>query len=318
MARTRHHLPAAGLAVAVGATLLLGACSSGGDGATPAGSNPAAPATSAAATSAAVTPPPATTSAVPTSADSPAGPTGEATPTAPVATTAPSVPAGPTGSAVTVLKNSGAALKAAGSARTTISYSVSVGGHTQQVSGSGVQDFRTDDAQLVLKTMGQSLETRVIGGTTYTRLPAAAAPGGKTWLKAGGAGSASGLTDPTQAFQVLGASLGSAKNLGSAKVDGVATTHFSTIVDLSGAASGNSALAPVKKLGVTKVPLQIWVDQQGRPRRITESFSGKSADTGTVALKLTLGYSDFGVPVKVTAPPASQVTTSLSGASSGT
>ena len=309
----RCRVPATGLLLAAGATVLLGACSSGGDGAAPAAGATSAPAG--------------------TSSPAPAGTEGAtgvaASPTAPAPSLTSPTPAGPTaststptagsgGSAADVPKRSGAALKSAGSARTTISYSISAGGQTQQASGTGVQDFRTDDAQLVLKTMGQSLETRVVGGTTYTKLPAGAARGGKTWLKAGSAGSTSGLSDPTQAFQVLGDSLGSVKDLGSARVGGVATTHYSTVVDLSKATSGSSALAPAKELGVTKIPLQIWVDQQGRPRQISESFSGKSAEAGTVALKLTLTYTDFGVPVKVTAPPASQVTTSVSGAPSGT
>jgi hypothetical protein len=61
----------------------------------------------------------------------------------------------------------------------------------------------------------------------------------------------------------------------------------------------------IAQTGVITYPMDVWVDGQGLVRQMHMQMpmpnSGESMD-------MTMTLSDFGVPVKVSAPPTSQVT----------
>jgi hypothetical protein len=79
--------------------------------------------------------------------------------------------------------------------------------------------------------------------------------------------------------------------LGSEEIRGVTTTHYRAQLD-------------EKKLGAdgdTSVAVDAWIDEQGLPRRVRVP-SGGDGDTAAVA-----DLFDFGVPVDVEAPPASEI-----------
>ena len=51
------------------------------------------------------------------------------------------------------------------------------------------------------------------------------------------------------------------------------------------------------------LPVDVWVDAQDRPVRFAATF-----ETGPVAAKVRLDLFDYGADVRVTAPPADEIT----------
>ena len=100
--------------------------------------------------------------------------------------------------------------------------------------------------------------------------------------------------------------------MGPATVRGAATREYRGTIDLAKIADqlpADSRAAYRKglaQLGSTTAPAQIWVDDQGRLRKLKLSLqaqvNGQQATT-----VLTTEYYDFGAPVQVTIPPADQV-----------
>ena len=206
----------------------------------------------------------------------------------------------------------------------------------------------------------------VDGGTLYLNIPALSAlAGGKDWFStaipatamAGGAIgslSATALGDPTKLLALLTEFGGTVAKLGTPNVDGVATTEFETALDVSqidsearetaqashhqasssksSRGASRSSGGVLKMLGLSTVPVKVWVGSDGLVRQVqltldlahlnladptsllhgltggssTSSITAPSAGSGSV-VTVTLGFSSFGVPVSATAPPASQV-----------
>ena len=98
---------------------------------------------------------------------------------------------------------------------------------------------------------------------------------------------------------------------GSEDVRGVTTTRYHAVIDLAKSAArlGGEARQRVEglsQLGLTKLPTDVWIDDQGRVRR--EFFTMHVAQSGQeVTIAMTMELFDFGVPVDVQAPPDDQV-----------
>jgi hypothetical protein len=145
--------------------------------------------------------------------------------------------------------------------------------------------------------------------------------GGKHWLKyayadlakvMGASGDAlkDGLkkADPVQAVQTA-ISSGQVTALGKESVDGVQATHYGADVSLdqlstsSGGQLTADQIAGIRKqledLGITKMHYDVWVDSQDLLLKVHET-----ADTKNGPLDVTVGYSDYGVQVQATPPPA--------------
>jgi len=174
----------------------------------------------------------------------------------------------------------------------------------------------------------------------YEKLPPTLLPGltaEKPWVKIDAAAqagaSASGITpgqngDPSQSLDFLRGASGDVKRIGSEPVRGVPTTHYAAVLDLQKAADASSAKSKatieslIKTLGSSKQPTDVWLDNDGRLRRLrysidlskTKVATSTPGTAGTVTF--TLELYDFGTPVKVDIPPADQVTdlASLTGA----
>lgn len=225
-------------------------------------------------------------------------------------------------SGTSLLQSAYAKTSAAKSARVAVTIRSSAGGLASLNSDiTGVVDFANHSAQLTTKLPGiGSTEVRMIGGTSYIHLPASLTSKLKTlkpWLRSTSSSSAGG--DPTQVLGFLRAA-GSMSKVGSDTVRGATATHYKGTVNAAklAAVSGSaSSAAAVKKLyGSTNVPVDIWVDDAGRAVRVRATIPAPKigATPGSGATKGTIttssDYYDFGVPVHVVAPPASQVGTS--------
>lgn len=118
-----------------------------------------------------------------------------------------------------------------------------------------------------------------------------------------------GGNDPTATLTLLGGAVDMEK-VGEDKVQGVATTRYKGGIDPEKAVAEapedkrDELRATVESLGgLDRLPVEVWVDGEGRVRRI---LSTAEAGTGAKAA-VTVEYFDFGVPVEVQIPPADQV-----------
>jgi hypothetical protein len=222
-------------------------------------------------------------------------------------------------------------------ARTSMSTQVSMGGQSLPITASGVVDFAAHTAQLTETLPGNAgtSETRFVNGVVYLQLPGqlgAQLAGGKPWVSIDVnkitqqqyGSSLSELegsmpSDPADVLGYLRVASDQVREIGPDTVDGTPTKHYDVTIDLDKAAAGRPAQVQQatqkleQQLGTHTLPAQVWIDDQGRLRKITleekvtppSTASGATA-TGPVSLSLTETLSDFGTPVNVTAPPADQ------------
>ncbi len=212
------------------------------------------------------------------------------------------------------------------SARLALTVDTTTGGHTQVTDGGGVTGLSSGSSargDFTLTTAGQQISIKAIGPVLYVKLPdnttTRQISGGKLWVKVNTTTLAlgsqlSGAQVPDAAAQLDW--LDQVKNVtevGSQNVGGVPTTHYrATVQPRAGAGAGKP---------VSAFPVDVWVDAQHRVRQeklamtVTTSpgsssaaSSGSSSDHGSVRVAITMGLSDFGTPLHVTAPPADQVT----------
>lgn len=176
-----------------------------------------------------------------------------------------------------------------------------------------------------MKQMGQSkIDYRYLKTGFYANMGdqfASQAGDGKHWIEydyatlaelGGAAGDAfkdqMQNTTPNQSVKMLLAS-GDVKRVGQETVRGTKSTHYSGVVDVADFTGKNadldkSQLAELKKqfnqAGMSTETIDIWVNEDDLLVKKTEKASMK---TGSFAQ--TVYYSDYGTPVSVEKPPAS-------------
>lgn len=211
-----------------------------------------------------------------------------------------------------------------------------------QVSGTGSGSFgvASRSGQLALKLSVPALGANgrlalhevIAGQNVYLQLPSLIAsriPGGRPWIRmnlsklAGVSGlssltGAGGSSNPAQFLQYLrAASTGGVKNLGSATVDGISTTHYHGAITLSkvaglvpaaqrqAAAQGIASLQKLTKL--TTLPVDVYVDGKNLVRRLALSYKATVA-AQTVSTAVRLDFIAYGPQPAPAIPPAGQVT----------
>lgn len=231
-------------------------------------------------------------------------------------------------------------------------------GAPTDVTGEGVFDLQKHVGTLNLKLPafgGQNLgaiEVRVLDTVVYTKLPPqlASAAGQKGWIKldlnvlakqngfdVNGLAQAQG-TNPSGFLDLLKTVSGDVTEVGKEKVRGADTTHYKATVDLGKALAQNQQLEAEAKTNLGDLfkdltaPAEVWIDNDGRLRKMTYSLDAAKFNTAALGsnpkvaaglqqiagVDFTLELYQFGVPVNVTAPPASETTdVSSSGAGLG-
>ena len=136
-------------------------------------------------------------------------------------------------------------------------------------------------------------------------------------------GFGAGTTDPS-AYAGLFAGVFDVKASGEADIDGIATTRYTGTIDLQKVLEGfaevvggdadpetteqlEAAVEQFEALGIDgEIPFQIWIDEEGLPRRqrITMALGDLVPGTGDAQLEMTVEYSAFGEPVDVELPKA--------------
>jgi hypothetical protein len=224
----------------------------------------------------------------------------------------------------------------AGSAKVAFDTAITAAGQNLHLAGAGAVDFgkraarMTFDVGDLLRASGLPAQVDerwtvlTDGLVVYIRAPALSRrlSGGKKWLKLDveqlakhqgvDLGELQQLTqnDPAQMLDYLEAVSGKIEEVGREDVRGVATTHYRAKVDLDKVADQapanarkavRASIASLERALGTEVPVDVWVDSQNLVRRLSEHLT-----TARGKVDFTVDFFDFGTPVTVTTPPASE------------
>lgn len=203
---------------------------------------------------------------------------------------------------------------------------VNTGGQAVPLSARGVFDRESQRGAFTTKTKfgSKTFTVRQIADKQllYLRSPVFAGklPGGKSWLKIDVAEAArvpgldldalgvSGPSqDPVQGLDYLQGA-GTAKRVGAAKVNGVATTHYRAQVNLKHAARSakGAAKRSIDRLvsslgGRTMLPIDVWIDGDNLIRRQQVKYSA-TAGGARSAFDITTDYTAYGAKLDAQAP----------------
>ena len=220
-------------------------------------------------------------------------------------------------------------------ARIATTISTQTQGMTVSFTETGLFDFARSRGTITMQ--GPVVMTEIfLPPTVYIKLPVAAAdaggdasglPTGKSWFAlpdgaASDAAATSGLFgpfdgsgDPADLLASLTAASSSVTKLGASTIRGVPVTGFALKIDPAKAkipgADRSAVETFLKSFGAAEIPVDVWVDDQNLVRRehLTLAMPGGSGAPAGTNLTVTTDFYDFGVPVRVSAPPASQVAT---------
>jgi hypothetical protein len=224
------------------------------------------------------------------------------------------------------------------SAKLAFATSIAGGGQTLHMTGSGTADFENREASMTFD-VGDLLRGSGLPASSnerwtivtqrlvvYMHAPTLAQqlPGAKEWLKLDVAelarshnvdlGQFRQLTqnDPTQMLAYLRATSGKIDEIGKEDVRGVETTHYRAKVDLDKVAEQappnlrrtfRASIQSLKRgLGSDQIPVDVWIDEDNLVRRLQEHLPV----AGGGKIDFSVDFYDFGTPVDISAPPASE------------
>jgi hypothetical protein len=256
----------------------------------------------------------------------------------------PEVTAHPTGTAspLHIVQAAYTETSQAGSLQFAMNSVVTSTGLNQRLTATGVEDFSSKQVEMTmtLPAVGKE-DLRIVDGVLYFRLPTApgSADAGK-WIKQSApADMTSGDGNDAQEMLTLLKNVSSSEvsQQGGETVHGVTTTHYAATLDLTKIASkaevsdddSEGVSSMMKQTGMSSMPVDVFIDDQGRIRRMTLSMTmsassvspsaassspsssmpsagglGSLGMTGTYTM--TMDFFNFGIPVHVIAPPADQ------------
>jgi hypothetical protein len=113
---------------------------------------------------------------------------------------------------------------------------------------------------------------------------------------------------PTDLLSMLKAEGAKVRKVGSATVDGVATTRYHVTADAAKALQSSGLTGPLlsRVAADTKaVSANVWIDKNGLVRRTAIGYSSPVA--GAPRMTMQMDVSDYGAHVAIAAPPSSEV-----------
>ena len=157
-------------------------------------------------------------------------------------------------------------------------------------------------------------------------------PTGAKWMKIdmSRVGQAAGLnpsqllngeSNPAEILQYLKASGATVAKVGSQRIRGVPTTHYSATINIEkaaaalGGAADGAAQKAISKLGVSDLPVDVWIHSHDLVRRIEVTFHPSLG--GAPEVQINIELFDFGATPTVSTPAPSETfeasSTGLSG-----
>jgi len=194
--------------------------------------------------------------------------------------------------------------------------------------GAMFEDLAASTGESIPAGLDEPMRMVVDGATIYMRAPMLGSLGaGDGWLSytpedlgltSEALGLGAGTYDPSSYLESLRGVTGEPEVIGTEVVRGVETTHYRATMDLATALASvpdgrqrDLVEAQLGQLGEGTIPLDVWVDADGLPRRMEidmgEMFSsmGLGAETSAV---MTMEYFDYGQPVDIQVPSPDEVT----------
>src|SRR5438105_13372252 len=197
----------------------------------------------------------------------------------------------------------------AGSAKFGLTVVATLSGTSLRTEESGTVSFRSRRAHVFrTTTQGEFVEVIYDGAVEYSNANAAASvsqPGLKPWLRIRSHGATD--VEHVQVLAYLPAGATAVEQLGSEKVDGAATTHFRAMIDperAAGPMTPRQRTALAADFGGKRFPAELWLDSNGRLRRVRISRASASS-----RVTIEARFSEFGAKVDVTPPPADEIGT---------
>ncbi|MXM68512.1 hypothetical protein GR925_35155 [Streptomyces sp. HUCO-GS316] len=222
---------------------------------------------------------------------------------------------------VQVLHRAADALVDAGSSKARTSMEMATGGTRVTIRGEGVYDYTRQLGRLKVllpqdpagTSEHRHITELLAPGALFMKNRGAGVPADK-WVRvdtgtlSDGNLVTGGATDPYTAAEVLRGTR-TATYVGSTEVGGTEVRHYRGTADLAVAAKGaskgvrQSLEAAAKGFATARVPFDVYLDDQGRIRKIRHRFSFVNGQRkGPVAVASTLLLYDFGARVDVRLP----------------
>jgi hypothetical protein len=210
----------------------------------------------------------------------------------------------------------------AGSARVAMTF-VLPKGTPGTMAASGVVDFADNNMQMTMNMRDLApgapevaYEVRMVDGVMYMNLGALAGSGlpagTKPWIKLDPSSlgvSQSQLDQQQNPADFLDSLAGIAdiREAGHERIRGVDTTEYDGTVDLAQALDRagpdvRSRLQKALSAMEASVPVKVWVDGDGLPRRMEMAI-----DVQKMSMTMTMEFYDYGVKIDVAPPPADEV-----------
>jgi hypothetical protein len=176
----------------------------------------------------------------------------------------------------------------------------------------GQIDFARGEYRTSLSTAqaNATLEWRTVGGVVYFAanqqrprdsrgghwVAVRLSPGQRANLAS--APESDALTDPLAVLRLLANTRAPVLRVEATALDGVAVTRYRLSTNLAAmlrASSSGGGHAAYARVGAI---LDVWLDRQGRPRRVEETLRGR----GGIELHTAIAFSGYGEPVRIEAP----------------
>jgi len=146
-------------------------------------------------------------------------------------------------------------------------------------------------------------------------------PGGKRWIKldVSKLGKSAGLDvgkllsgsqlQPSDLLGMLRSEGAKIRRLGSATIDGTATTHYRVTVDVAKALDSKGLTSPLLgtvEAQLPKLPEDVWISKDGLVRRVGTSY-GFTVAGRQLRIRLAMNIFDYGTHITIAAPPSGDV-----------
>lgn len=214
----------------------------------------------------------------------------------------------------------------AGTSKARTSMEMATGGTRVTIRGEGVYDYTRQRGRLKVmlpqdpsgQTEHRPITELLAPGALYMKNRGAGVPADK-WVRvdtstlSDGNLVTGGATDPYAAAEVLRGTR-TAQYVGRTEIAGTEVHHYRGTADLTAAArtaspEGRASLAAAAKgFAKAEVPFDVYLDDEGRIRKIRHRFSFVNGrQQATVAVASTTLLYDFGAPVDVRLPPEEDI-----------
>ncbi|MCX5012664.1 hypothetical protein OG765_16880 [Streptomyces sp. NBC_00555] len=225
--------------------------------------------------------------------------------------------------AAAVVRGAADALMAAGSARARTAMEMATGGTRVTIHGEGGVDFKNRMGQLLVmlpadvkgKAEHRPITELLVPGALYMKNRGAGVPDDK-WVRvdtttlADGNLVTGGATDPLVAAELL-RGVQEVTYVGETEVAGTKVRHYRGTTDIGRAAGSASAEvrgaleAAAKGFSKDTVPFDVYLDEEGRLRKVRHRFT--YVNNGVIDVSSTTLLYGFGTPVTVVLPPSGDI-----------